>query len=1161
MHVPAGEPAMILTRLRIVGFKSFVEPTDFLIEPGLTGVVGPNGCGKSNLVEALRWVMGENSHKNMRASGMDDVIFSGSTSRPARNHAEVMLTIANDDHTAPAAFNDAEILEVSRKIAREEGSTYRINGREVRARDVQILFADAATGARSPALVRQGQISEIISAKPQARRRILEDAAGIAGLHARRHEAELRLKAAEDNLVRVEDVLREIEAQIDSLKKQGRQASRYKNLSAEIRRLEALTFAISFADARDNATSSEQQAAEDLKAVAVRTEEQARAATAQAIAAHALPGLREAEAAAAAALQRLTHARNELEAEERRSKERLTELERHIADLDRDIARERTQQADAQATIERLRGEDAEIELSLEGADTARLDSEAKLQGVEEELAEAEAALGALQAQVSDLNARRGALERTVREERERAARFALEKERIERDLQAILASAGDGPSTDDLRQAAAEAEEAVVFAEEAVTAARADLAAARDAEARSRQPLNEAEREAQRLETEARTLAKLFASSTGDLWPPALDQIVVQKGYETALGAALGDDLDASTNVSAPTHWADTGPGDGDPDLPGGALPLAEVAKAPAALVRRLRQIGVVDKAEGERLRGLLVPGQQLVSRQGDLWRWDGFTTGAEAPSAAARRLAERNRLGDLELEAAQARETAEGLRRDLETAQAAVRSASQHESGAIDRARQTRQMLDGIRVRLTAAERREAELGSRRSALQEALARLSASEAEAQGRAEHAEESLTDLAPGPDLEGRLLEERARVAEKRAAASEARAALQALVHEADMRRRRRDALAADIRLWTDRAARSSVACTDLEDRLDRARTEHETLLEAPDTYLMRRRSLLSEIEAAEARRKEAADRLADGETALAESDRAARAALEALSAAREARAGSQARHEAASQRVTEITRAIAEALDTTPAGLAELAGLKDAAGLPPAAEIEAKLHSLKGDRERLGAVNLRADEELTELEAKHNGIATERDDLVEAIKRLRQAIGSLNREGRERLLAAFSVVNDHFQRLFSTLFGGGTAELKLVDSDDPLEAGLEIFARPPGKKPQSMTLLSGGEQALTATALIFAVFLTNPSPICVLDEVDAPLDDANVERYCDLLDEMAKQTQTRFVVITHNPITMARMNRLFGVTMAERGMSQLVSVDLESAERIREAS
>jgi len=1152
---------MKLTRLRIAGFKTFVEPTDFLIEPGLTGVVGPNGCGKSNLVEALRWVMGENSHKNMRATGMDDVIFSGSGGRPARNSAEVMLTIDNAERTAPAAFNDAELLEISRKIEREEGSTYRINGKEVRARDVQILFADAATGARSPALVRQGQISEIISAKPQARRRILEDAAGIAGLHARRHEAELRLKAAEDNLLRVEDVIRELETQVDSLKRQGRQAARYKNLSSEIRRLEALMYAIGFAEAREQAAASEQQAADDLKAVADRTEEQTKAATAQAIAAHAIPPLREEEAKAAAALQRLTHARNELESEERRSKERVTELERHIGDLHRDLAREAAQRSDAEATIGRLTEEEAEIALTTDGADDTRAESEERLHAAEAALNEAEAALSALQAQTSDLNARRAALERAIREEMERAARFAAERERIERDIAALAAPPEDGPSADILREEMALAEEVAENAEEAVIGAREALAAAREGENRLRQPLNEAERKAQRLETEARTLAKLVTSATGDLWPPALDQITVDKGYETALGAALGDDLDASTNPSAPAHWAETGPGESDPALPEGVTSLADLCRAPAPLQRRLCQIGVVSKEDGLRLRGLLKPGQRLVSQEGDLWRWDGFTTAAEAPSPAARRLAEKNRLGDLEREAAAAREEAERLRHEAEEALGTVRAAASHEMQAIEAARQARQALDAARTRLAQAERREAELGQRRSALQEALTRLSASESEAQERVADAQSALEDLAPAPDLENRLLEERTRVAERRAAASEARAALQSLVHEAEMRRRRREAIGADIRLWTERAARAARALEDLGERLERAQDEHQRLLDAPDTYLLRRRALMAEVEEAEARRKEAADRLADAETHLAETDRAARAALEALSAAREARAGSQARHEAAIQRLAEITRAIAENLDTTPAGLIELAGLKDGIELPSQGEIEAKLHSLKNDRERLGAVNLRAEEELTELETKHGTIATERDDLVEAIKRLRGAIGSLNREGRERLLAAFDVVNAHFQRLFTTLFGGGTAELTLVDSDDPLEAGLEILARPPGKKPQSMTLLSGGEQALTATALIFAVFLTNPSPICVLDEVDAPLDDANVERYCDLLEEMARSTETRFVVITHNPITMARMDRLFGVTMAERGVSQLVSVDLQSAERILETA
>jgi chromosome segregation protein len=1152
---------MKLTRLRLVGFKSFVEPTDLLFEPGLTGVVGPNGCGKSNLVEALRWVMGESSHKNMRAAGMDEVIFAGSGTRPARNTAEVTLTVDNADRLAPAAFNDAESLDISRKIEREEGSHYRINGREVRARDVQILFADAATGARSPALVRQGQIGEIIAAKPQSRRRILEDAAGIAGLHARRHEAELRLKGAEDNLVRVEDVLREIEAQIDNLKKQGRQASRYKTVSSEIRRLEALVFAIGYAEARDQAAAAERQATENLNAVADRTREQTEAAKAQAIAAHALPALREAEVADAAALQRLTHARNELDAEERRAKERLAELERHVADLDKDVAREAAQRSDAEASIARLEGEAAELSAAEAGVEEAQAQSGERLKAAEVELADAESALAALQAQVSDLNARRTALERTLREETERAARFSAEKARVERDLQAVNDTLGGGPAPDALRDEVAYAEGMARETEERATQARAAVTATREAETRSRGPLAEAERKAQRLETEARTLAKLFATAASDLWPPVVDQITVARGFEAALGAALGDDLDASSNTSAPAHWTETGADADDPPLPEGVPSLADRADAPPALRRRLKQIGIVDKADGARLRPLLRPGQRLVSREGDFWRWDGFTSAAEAPSPAARRLVEKNRLGDLERDAAEARGVVERLRGEAESTQAAARQAAVAETQALEAFRQARKSLDAARERLAAAERREAEVAAKRSALQEAATRLAASEAEARARVADAESAVAELAPAPDLDGELLQARTRVAERRAAAAEARATLQRLVSEADMRRRRRETIAGDIKLWSERAARAVAAATDLFERLERARAERQTLAEAPDTYLVRRRGLLAEIEAAETKRKQAADRLAEGETTLAAADRAARETLDALAAAREARAGSQARLEALNQRVADLTRSIAETLDTTPAGLRELAGLKSEAPMPSLADIEKKLDSLKGDRERLGAVNLRAEEELAEIEAKHTSLVSERDDLVEAIKRLRHAIGSLNREGRERLVTAFETVNGHFQRLFTTLFGGGTAELTLVDSDDPLEAGLEIVARPPGKKPQTMTLLSGGEQALTATALIFAVFLTNPSPICVLDEVDAPLDDANVERYCDLLHAMVRQTETRFLVITHNPITMARMDRLFGVTMAERGVSQLVSVDLEQAENYREAS
>ena len=344
-----------------------------------------------------------------------------------------------------------------------------------------------------------------------------------------------------------------------------------------------------------------------------------------------------------------------------------------------------------------------------------------------------------------------------------------------------------------------------------------------------------------------------------------------------------------------------------------------------------------------------------------------------------------------------------------------------------------------------------------------------------------------------------------------------------------------------------------------LEARVTEATSERSSLNDAPAAFAEKRRALIGEIEAAEAERRSAADHLAEAENALAAADRDARAALEAMGTAREEAARAQERFEGGARRLADVAHEIHDMLEVAPEAVAELAEIKPGAELPEAAAVEATLDRIRRERERLGAVNLRAEEELREVEAQHGSLTAERDDLVEAIKRLRQGISSLNREARERLLASFEVVNAHFKRLFTELFGGGTAELQLIEHEDPLEAGLEIVAKPPGKKPATLSLLSGGEQALTALALIFAVFLTNPAPICVLDEVDAPLDDHNIERFCDLLDEMTKSTDTRFVIITHNPITMARMNRLYGVTMAERGVSQLVSVDLEAAVRIRD--
>jgi chromosome segregation protein len=1149
---------MKLTRLRLIGFKSFVEPTDFDIEPGLTGVVGPNGCGKSNLVEAVRWVMGEASYKAMRASEMDDVIFSGNTDRPARNHAEVSVVVDNSDRTAPAAFNDTETLEVSRRIMREQGSVFRVNGREVRARDVTVLFADASTGSRSPALVHQGRIGEIIQARPDQRRRLLEEAAGISGLHARRHEAELRLRAAEHNLARAEDVIGQLAAQVASLKTQARQAVRYRNISGQVRRTEALLFHLRWIAAKAEVADAERTKGEAVRIVAARTGEQTVATTRQAEVASGLPALREAEAKAAAALQRLLIARDAIEREEARAKERIGELDRRLEQFAADLDRERRLAADAAAALDRLDAEEHTLRAEAQA-------NAAQLSGVNNRVAKADAALAAseksfteLTGALADLAARRNQLQTALRDQDQRAARLQAELANID----AGLAATGSGePDLAALGAALASAQAALTEAESTARATEIAHTRAREEIDAARAPLATAERRVQRLETEAKTIGKLLAVENKNLWPPVMDALTVSEGYEKALGAALGDDLDAPVDESAPIRWAGAAVDPADPALPTGAEALSRFVMAPPELARRLAQIGVVDRADGPSLAAMLKPGQRLVTREGDFWRWDGFAIAAHAPTGAARRLAERGRLQAIEGELDAARSEVDSTRRVVDAAEATLAAATAAETNARARWREAQHRTDATREEHAAAEREISRNAARISALQEARQRTSAGHDEATAAREEAEKALAALPATADLETKLARVNDDIARDRAALAEVRVEAQAIARDAELADRRLQAIAGERAAWDERKNNAAAQIATIGQRTGEARTERTELNNAPEKFAGQRQALISEIETAAAARRAAADRLAEAETELAEADKAARVALEAVGEARAEAARAEERRDGAKRRLADIEHEVRDLLDVEPAGAAEIAEIKADAELPEIAEVEQQLDRIRRERDRLGSVNLLAEQELREVETQHDKLVAERDDLNEAIRRLRQGIHSLNHEARERLLASFATVNANFQKLFSELFGGGNAELQLIESEDPLEAGLEIMAKPPGKKPVTLSLLSGGEQALTALALIFAVFLTNPAPICVLDEVDAPLDDYNVERFCDLLDEMTRSTDTRFVIITHNPITMARMNRLYGVTMAERGVSQLVSVDLEGAVKLREAS
>ncbi len=1146
---------MKIRSLRIAGFKSFVDPVEVRIDHGLTGVVGPNGCGKSNILESIRWAMGASSARALRGGDMDDVIFSGADGRPARDLAEVTLVIDNSEHRAPAQFNASDTLEVMRRIRRGAGSTFRINGREVRGRDVQMLFADASTGANSPSLVRQGQVSELINAKPENRRRILEEAAGVAGLHARRHEAEGKLKAAEANLARLDDVVLQMNQSLDSLRRQARQAERYRTLAAEIRGLEAYILSARWLEA-EQAVLAARSALDAAEAdIGARTAQLSAADRAVVAAEEALPAAREEQAVADALRRRHEGAAFELDRELRAAEDRLEAAKAEIARIRADKGRESQLASDAATMIARL------------GEDLAALPQDDALQAEEVAArARADVAAAARQQAEDALTAATG--EAAAREGRLRALRDAAAAAEARRAGAARALETAQGqraalPAPDEAALAAAAA--AVAQAEAEADAARADADAA-DAAAEATQGAAQAAVEAAR--TAEASLSRCVAEIDGlaavvrraagaGAHPPVLGEIRVQPGFEKALAAALGDELEASLAEKAPARWA--GGRDAEaPRWPDGVRPLADVVSAPPALAARLALVGVTE-GEGAGLARTLPVGARLVSMRGDLWRWDGFIRSPDAASAAAALLERRNRLEALTAE----RPALEATKAEAARASAQARAAA---DAARDRARiararpgQVQAALGQARSRLATVESETRRRAIAREGADAAVAQAEARLAEAAGLAAAAAAELAEAPPAADA-GALdaLKSAAADARARAAASAADAA--GIASRLADQVRRRAQLARDLDDWTARAANADGRLSTLDAAESAALERRAAAEEAPGAVAQRRARLLDEAPKVQTRVKAAADALAQAETAARTARDSAREAHSALSSAREARGTAHGRLEAALAKAMDLAEQARTAQRVEPEAL--LAQARAELGEEVVArlkvhEAEPRLDRLRRERDAMGAVNLRAEIEAGEQEEKLNVIEAEKADLVAAIAKLRQAIGEINAEGRERLLAAFETVQGHFRVLFEALFDGGSAELRLTETDDPLSGGLEIFACPPGKKLASMSLMSGGEQALTATALIFAVFLSNPSPICVLDEVDAPLDDANVDRFCRMLEEMRKRTETRFLVITHHPVTMARMDRLYGVTMMDRGVSQLVAVDLRRAEEL----
>lgn len=1132
---------MQFRRLRLAGFKSFVEPTELLIEPGLTGVVGPNGCGKSNLLEALRWVMGEASPKSMRSGGMDDVIFAGTAARPARELASVTLSLAG---------SAGEELEVMRRIERGAGSDYRLNGRDTRQQDIRLLFADSATGAHSPAIVGQGRISAIIAAKPAERRQLLEEAAGIAGLAVRRREAEIRLRAAEANIARLDDVVRGLETQAASLKRQARSAERYRSLTDRIRHGEAALFfarwhqTMAACDkARTAALAADQLAAERTRsAAALMTQATNAAAT--------LPALRTAEAEAAAAVQALRQRRALIEAEQQELARRDSALVAQLASLDRDAAREAaladdaaTAQARLAAEAETLAARLAELAAALPGLDAAVVAAEADAQATEAALADAMAAHAAAAA------AARAASDAAAAAQG-RAARARAESQ----GLADRLARQAPVPDLAPLQADVAAAQDAVAACETGVAdaeSARPPLEALRSEAAAA---VAAARATLASLEAESAALARRLAADQGK-GPRIADQLVAAAGFEAALAAALGEDMEAGPAASSqPRRFAGSVAHD-DPALPAGVLVLADQVQAPAELARRLAQVGVVDAPPGPELLAALRPGQRLVSRDGKLWRWDGLVDAGGRTDAAAARLRARRRAAELAAEQGAAAEAANAAAARLREAEAAATSAALAERSARTARDGAARALGEARRVLAAAETAAARAAGEQASLAAAAARAAsdaerlAAEAEAARLAVPAADAVAGLAQAL-ARAREAAERARAALARAQADRNAARTG---HESALNRQK--LISGEAADWARRLNQSSSQRAELASRAASANEDRAAIAARARAIAADVAGLADRAQVAEQERIFAVDALARAEAQVDQANAQARTAEAEVAEARELRATLRAEADHQDAARVAIERQTGERFQCSPPMLPGRFGFAPDPG--DAEQLAIALDGLTAERERLGPVNLRADIELKELEDQAKLTAAEKAELDTAIARLRGSIGSLNREGRQRLQAAFQAVDGHFRTLFTDLFGGGEAQLALIESDDPLEAGLEIMAQPPGKKLQSLTLLSGGEQALTATALIFALFLANPAPICVLDEVDAPLDDANVERFCDLLDRMAAQTATRFLIVTHNAVTMSRMHRLFGVTMGEPGVSQLVSVDLQAAERL----
>ena len=1155
---------MKFTRLKITGFKSFVDTTVLDIKPGLTGLVGPNGCGKSNIVEAMKWNMGEAGPSRLRAGEMNDVIFSGTKGRPSRNSAEVILTIENNNEKLLQTYTNIDEIEVSRKIEKDEGSTYRINNKEVRQRDVQILYADIAIGSRSNAIVDQGQVGKIINSKAQERRQILEEAAGISGIHARKHETELKLKSTEVNLEKLEEIVTNDRVRLKELSRQSNQAKRYKIISENIRELDAI---ILYQRWNKNLINIE-RLKKELETFTENVNKVTRKISSKSIQQEKIENdlspLREDAQKYANLLNKfkveydlLIKEEESLSLEQATQKENIKYLKMEILNEENLHKELDNQFKELDNVISKISSNNTNINLSQLNENLENAKKEEAYNS--EVLTEAERVLSYNISQRDNLNNDISKLKlqnidavnnlKNTREELNNLNNISKDNDKKDifyKDINILKKKLQE----EDIN------EELII---KKIDLVKVEIKKFNEQTNEKKIVLQGKLRNIDQYNASKDILTKLFESDEKNI---VINYLKFPKGFEKAIEASLGHGLKAALEKSS-IEWRNIEQNTLN-KLPEGIISLSEHAKGVPEVFNILKLTGLVENTvQGDLLQHKLMPGQQLVTKNGGLWRWDGYTHNEDAKTPANQILQNKTNLIDLNskiktslLEADKCESIILNLYSKIELAEDNIREYNTRLLNINNNKIEIRNTIEQKQNALSTYIENHNENRTKLAILQSSKSKykqLLETLSNDMNNYQNKEKSLISI--------EILKKNIALITIKNNEKKIELSNQISIYQKELSTiENKENQLAQLK---NEQFRLNTQLTNIINRINKLKNNHnkaelnlKNLDFKPIKIEKSKIKILKKIDNLEENLTKTSNLLSESENTNKNITNDLRSYNEELILYRENRARQEGLLQQSHERQNDDKEIIYEKLNISPDKFNEIIDIsKEFLDIE---QSNLALEKLIIQRERIGPVNLVAEEDSEKLRIKLEEIEKEKEDLINAISKLRTSIRTINKEARSKLLEAFEEVNKYFKELFINLFGGGEAYLKLEGSDDPLESGLELMASPPGKKLQQMSLLSGGEQALTAMALIFSVFLTKPSPICVLDEVDAPLDESNVDRFLDLIDSISKKSGTRFLVVTHHRLTMARMDRLYGITMQEPGVSQLVSVSLKEAEKIK---